>query len=192
MGDASTADSSNELELYPSSVLLFYEESKAARDAVDQLLIRYRANTTAVLALATGTATFFGVSSGPKGFWFVVSLLSYGIAALSAASIYWPRPWRVNVAYNVAEALSKKPPTTSMKLQWDLALGHQQAIQSSLKLVAGPTGQAMRFRVLVLATACVVIFAGVNSYLESQHPVTAPPTHVLIDPTHIETQRATP
>ena len=193
------------LVAWPSAVEIFYEESKAARGAMDELLIRYRTNTTAVLALATGAATFFGFSNNPKGLFFVLSLISYAIAALFAAAIYWPKSWRVNAAYNVAKTLSKAPPTpksppttTAMKLRWDLALSHQEAIAESLKLVgertvrlprridrvtpqrvkqviSSITGQAIKFKILVVATAFVVIFAGVNSYLASQHPPTTPP-----------------
>jgi hypothetical protein len=204
--------SDDELEAYPSSVGIFYDESKAARDAMDQLLIRYRTNTTAVLALATGAATFFGFSDSPKGLFFLLSIVSYAVAALFATAIYWPKPWRVNAAYNVADTLSKSPPRPPMKLRWDLALSHQQAIAESLKVVGGRTvlaprwvsrvtprwvcraassltGQAMKFRVLVLATASVVIFAGVNSYLASQPPPRTPPTHIVIEPTHIDTDR---
>jgi hypothetical protein len=104
---------------------------------MDQLLIRFRTNTTAVLALATGAATFFGFSNSPKGLFFVLSLISYAIAALFAAAIYWPKQWRVNAAYNVADTLSESPLTTAMKLRWDLALSHQQAIAESLTLVKG-------------------------------------------------------
>jgi hypothetical protein len=200
--------SDDEFVAYPSSVEIFYSESKAARDDMDQLLIRYRTNTTAVLALATGAATFFGFSNSPKGLFFVLSLIFYAIAALFAAAIYWPKPWRVNAAYNAKDTLLKSPPRTPMKVQWDLALSHQTAIAESLKLVAGRevrlprwidrvtprrvyrvisslTGQAMKFRLLVLATAFVVIFAGVNSYIAAQHPTTTPPAHIVIDPTHI-------
>jgi len=179
--------SEDKLQAYPSSVGIFYDESKAARDVMDQLLIRFRTNTTAVLALATGAATFFGFSNSPKGWFYLLSLVCYALAAVLAAAIYWPKPWRVNVAYDVEKTLSKSPPTTSMKLRWDLALGHQQAIAESLKLVGGWRGQATKFRILVLATSLVVIFAGVNSYLGSKHPATTPPTHIVIDPTHIVT-----
>ena len=55
------------LVAWPSAVEIFYDESKAARDVMDQLLIRYRTNTTAVLALATGAATFFGFSNKSEG-----------------------------------------------------------------------------------------------------------------------------
>jgi hypothetical protein len=213
--------SDDDLDAYPSSVEIFYDESKAARDAMDQLLIRYRTNTTAVLALATGAATFFGFSNNSKGLFFLLAIVCYAVAAIFATAIYWPKPWRVNVAYNVADTLSKSPPTAPMKLRWDLALGHQQAIAESLKLVGGRTvhaprwvsrltprwasqrtprwvsrvassitGQATKFRILVLATASVVIFAGVNSYVASRQPATTPPpVHIVIDPMHIETDR---
>lgn len=61
------------LVAWPSAVEIFYDESKAARDVMDQILIRYRTNTTAVLALATGAATFFGFSNSPKGLFFVLA-----------------------------------------------------------------------------------------------------------------------
>lgn len=175
------SQSDDEPEVYPSSVEIFYNESKTARDAVDQLLLRYRTNTTAVLALATGAATFFGFASSPKGAFFIASLVSYGVATLLAVAIYWPSPWRVNVAYDVEERLEKPPPLRSTKLRWDLARGHQLAIAENTKLIDGWHGQASKFRVLLLATSLVVILAGVNSYLGSQSPTTTQPTHIVID-----------
>ena len=69
----------------------------------------------------------------------------------------------------------------STKLRFDLARGHQQAITQSIKLVGGWRGQANKFRILLLATSLVVIFAGVNGYLESKHPTETQPTHIVID-----------
>lgn len=175
------AAAKDEPQVYPASVEIFYNESKAARDVMDQLLLRYRTNTTAVLALATGAATFFGFANSPKGLFFIASLASYGVATLFAVAIYWPSSWRVNVAYDVEDRLSKPPPKRPTELRWDLARGHQQAIAESIKLVGGWRGQASKFRVLLLATSLVVIFAGVNSYLGSQHPTTIQPTHIVID-----------
>lgn len=175
------AASDDDAEVYPASIEIFYNESKAARDAVDQLLLRYRTNTTAVLALATGAATFFGFATSPKGPFFIASLVSYGIATLLAVAIYWPSSWRVNVAYDVEERLDRPPPLRPTKLRWDLARGHQQAIAENTKLINGWHGQASKFRVLLLATSLVVIFAGVNSYIGSQSPTTVQPTHIIID-----------
>jgi hypothetical protein len=175
------AASDDEPQVYPSTVEIFYDESKAARDVMDQLLLRYRTNTTAVLALATGAATFFGFANSPKGPFFIASLVSYGVATLLAVAIYWPSSWRVNVAYDVENRLSKSPPMGPTALRWDLARGHQQAIAQSIALVGGWRGQASKFRVLLLATSLVVIFAGVNSYLGSQHATTIEPTHIVID-----------
>ena len=86
----------------------------------------------------------------------------------------------MNVAHDVADELQKKtlPPT---KLRWNLALGHQAAIAQSIKLVQGWRGQAAKFRVLLLATSLVVIFAGTNVYLESRAPHAVQPTHIVID-----------
>jgi hypothetical protein len=176
---------------------------------MDQLLIRFRTNTTAVIAVATGAATFFGFSQNPKGGWYIASLVSYGIAAVIAAAIYWPKPWKVNVAHDVEKALSTPPATTVTKLRWDLARGHQTAVTESLALVEGRTGQATKFRVLVIATAAVVICAGLNSLLTPKpaipathivfdnpthvisdnpaHVVLDDPAHVVLDPTHVDT-----
>jgi len=171
----------DEPQAYPSTVEIFYNESKAARDAVDQLLLRYRTNTTAVLALATGAATFFGFASSPKGGFFIASLVAYGVATLLAVAIYWPSAWRVNVAYDVEERLDRPPPLRPTKLRWDLARGHQLAIAENTRLINGWRGQASKFRLLLLATSLVVIFAGVNSYIGSQSPTTIQPTHVIIE-----------
>jgi len=178
---ASNAAPEDDPQVYPASVEIFYNESKAAREAMDQLLLRYRTNTTAVLALATGAATFFGFAASPKGSFFIASLVAYGVATLVAVAIYWPSSWRVNVAYDVEDRLSKSPPKRPTALRWDLARGHQQAIAQSIKLVEGWHGQASKFRALLLATSLVVIFAGVNSYLGPQSPTTIPPTRVIIE-----------
>jgi anti-sigma-K factor RskA len=111
-------------------------------------------------------------------------LVSYAVSVLVAVPIYWPKRWRDDIYDVVADSLSTWPPTTPMKLRRNLALGYQEAIAKGLKLARGWRGQAMKFRILLLATAFVVIFAGVNSYLASQHPTTTPPTHIVIDPTH--------
>ena len=169
-------------QMHPESVKVFYEESKAARQTMDELLIRYRTNTTTVLALATGAATFFGFADSPKGFFYVLSMVAYAIAAFCAIGIYWPRSWRVNVAHDVAAGLQKET-LTPTKLRWDLALGHQEAIAQSIGLVQGWYGQAAKFRILLLATALVVIFAGTNVYQQSQKPEAPTPTHVVIDRT---------
>ncbi|MGV0743817.1 hypothetical protein [Mycolicibacterium sp. XJ870] len=110
-----------------------------------------------------------------------MSLVAYGLGALVAIGIFWPRAWRVNVAHDVAAGLQAAA-ITPTKLRWDLALGHQLAIGQSIKLVDGKFGLAVKFRLLLLATACVVIFAGTNVYQESQQaPRTDPPTRVIIE-----------
>jgi len=173
-------------QLSTTAVEVFYDESKAAHDFVDELVLRYRERTTTVLALATGAATFFGFSNTPKGPFFVVALVAFGVAALVATVIYWPGPLRLNVAHDVEDAL-KKQATTSTKLRWDLARGHQEAIQHSRSQIGGFWGLANKFRALLIATALVVVFAGFNSYLASRHATTTQPTHVVVDPIHVDT-----
>ena len=75
MSSAEDKQPDDEAAMYPTSVEIFYDESKAAREVMDELLVRYRTNTTAVLALATGAATFFGFSSSPKGLFSLCPLL---------------------------------------------------------------------------------------------------------------------
>jgi hypothetical protein len=79
------------------SIEILYNESKAALDVIDQLLIRYRANTTTVLALGTGATTLFGFSSAPKGVFFVATLVCYALGVLAALAIYAPQKWRDNI-----------------------------------------------------------------------------------------------
>ena len=55
---------------------------------MDELLSRHRTNTTTVLALATGAATFSGFSNSPKGVFFVLSLGAYAVATFLAVAIY--------------------------------------------------------------------------------------------------------
>lgn len=166
--------------MHLESVKLFYEESKAARTVMDELLIRYRTNTTAVLALATGAATFFGFSDSPKGPFFIASLVAYGLATFLAIAIYWPTRWRVNAVYDAAAVLQSKT-VSPTKMYWDLALGHQQAIEASMRLVESRFGRAARFRALLFATSLVVIFAGVNVYQQSQFPDISTPTRIVIE-----------
>jgi hypothetical protein len=88
--------------VYPETVQLFYTESEKTSTWLDDLLKNYRSNTTIVLGLATGAATFFGFEDSRKGFWFFLAILAYAIAALIAASMFSPVKWRYNVAYDVA------------------------------------------------------------------------------------------
>jgi hypothetical protein len=175
----------DDLEVTPASVDVFYDESKAAHEVMDQVLVRYRTNTGAALALATGAATFFGFSTSPKGLFFAFSLFSYAVAALVAIAIYWPAAMSVNVAHDVGNRFTKQPPLLSTKLKYDLAKSHQEAIQKSRRQIGKPWGLANKFRILLSATSLVVVFAGFNSYLESRHPTATQPTHIVVDPIHI-------
>ncbi|MGU3500895.1 hypothetical protein [Mycobacterium sp. C31M] len=167
--------------MYAGSVELFYEESKAAREVMDKLLATYRTNTTTVLALATGAATFFGLSDSPKGIFFIFSMVAYGIGSLVAVTIYWPQAWRVNVAHDAAEGLVANE-IVPMRMHWNLALGHQEAIGETIRLIDGKWGVAVKFRLLLLATASVVLLAGLNVYQASQQqPAPDEPTRVIIE-----------
>ncbi|WP_131829168.1 hypothetical protein [Mycobacterium numidiamassiliense] len=171
---------SSPVPMYPGSVSLFYEESKAARKDIADLLHRYRANTTAVLALATGAATFFGFSNSPKGLFYLLSLSAYAVASFLAIAIYWPIPSRINPADHVADLLRIEP-VQPIKLQHDLALNYQSATAEAIKRVRGWRGLAAKFRGLLVATSLVVIFAGFNVYLESRSHTVPQPTHIVID-----------
>ena len=113
-------------QMHPDALKLFYEESKSAHAGVSDLLKQYRANTTTVLTLATGAATFFGFANSPKGIFYVLSLTSYGLAVLLAATIYWPIPWRVNMALTAGTELATPPPLSPAKLTYDLGVLYQQ------------------------------------------------------------------
>jgi hypothetical protein len=89
------------MKIYPDTAKLFFEESGKARTWIDDLLKQYRTNTTAVLALATGAATFFGFENSAKGWWFAAAIAAYAGAALLSASILWPRNWAYNVAHDM-------------------------------------------------------------------------------------------
>jgi len=171
----------------PASVAIFYEESKTAHDVMDQVLVRYRTNTGAALALATGAATFFGFSNSPKGLFFAFALFFYGVAALAAIAIYWPAALRVNVAHDVGARFAKQPPLVSTKLQFDLAESHQEAIEKSRIQVGRRWGLANKFRILLAATSLLVVSAGINSYLESRRQTAIQPTHIIVDANQIVT-----
>lgn len=93
-------------KMHPEAVELFYEESKAAREALDATLKEYRSNTTTALALATGAAAFFGFEDSGKGIFFVLALVAYGIAALLAVAVFWPHGWLMNPASDFAQRLT--------------------------------------------------------------------------------------
>jgi hypothetical protein len=151
--------------MHADSLKIFYEESKAANEDLHDLLKQYRANTTTVLTLATAAATFFGFEDSPKGGFYVAALAAYAVAALLAASIYWPTTWRVNVAGDVGDALATGPPLTPSKLMYDLATGHQEAYQLNATKIKGRFGRAKRFIALIFMTSAVVILASINSLL---------------------------
>ena len=150
--------------MYRGSVDAFYEESRTARTELDALLQSYRSNTTTVLALATGAATFFGFSSSPKGAWFVAALVAYGIAAGLAATLFWPVDWKMNIANGMGDTLKQDnaQQLTTIKVRFDLGVGHQLAFQANTEKIVGALGVARRFTGLVVATSLVVIFAGIN------------------------------
>jgi hypothetical protein len=166
-------------EMKPETVKLFYEESKAARDALDDILKQYRTNATAVLALATGAATFFGFKDGPKGGWFAASLVAYAVAVLAAAVAYWPRPWAMNPAADIGAVLSTPNEAVLPVIQahFDLGKAYQREFtlnRASLKEVQ------WCYQVLVAATAAVIILAGISATREA--PAATPkPTHIVID-----------
>ncbi len=140
------------------SIDILYNESKSALDAIDQLLIRYRTNATAVLALGTGATALFGFSNAPKCLWFAATLSCYALGVIAALLIYAPRGWRDDIYdFLHANMHSKEPPE---KLQEGLVAAYQKAIKRGRDL---RVWRAAEFMVLLAATAGVVIFAGIDS-----------------------------
>jgi hypothetical protein len=173
--------------MHLDAVKLFYEESKSARKDLDDLCDRYHSNTTIVLALATGATTLFGFSNSVKGTLFVLAIVTYGIGASMALTIYWPVAWKYNVAHDVdAKLQSIGDKLTLGKMYYDLARGHQEAIDVATVMIGGKGGKGKwfrgisgRFRVLVGMATLTVIFAAID--VSVTHPG-APdkPTRIVI------------
>lgn len=161
------------------TVRLYYEESNAARQQVEGLLEKYRANASTLLALASAAVAFFGFSSGPRQaacYW--ISIVAYLSAVALAFSIYVPLPWRVNVAYNTLKGL-KATPILPEKAYLDYAQGHQEAINHALKVLDGKFGVANRFRTLIVAIAVLIVAASLSVNLGN--PATREPTRVIVE-----------
>lgn len=159
---------------------LFYEESKAAREHLDDVLTKYRDRCTVILTVATGAAAFFGFDDSEKGPWFVAALAAYAVAAIFALWIHLPVPWLVNPAHDMAAALASAPtPVSLTKAYWDLALSHQKAIANNRIVINGRWGMSWRLQGLIAATAAVVVLAGVN--VTTSDPAQPPePTRIQI------------
>jgi hypothetical protein len=168
------------LSLYPGAVSVFYEESKASRESLGEMLTQYRSNTTTLVALATGAATFFSLSTSAKGPLYVLALVSYGVAAFAAAVIYAPKVWIRNVAHDVEAALRSGKAITATKMKFDLAVGHQAAIAKNLKSI---DGVRRWYNLLLLATVGVVGFAGANTAIEKPAAPDKPTKVILVDET---------
>ncbi|WP_157531235.1 hypothetical protein [Mycobacterium sp. IS-1496] len=163
---------------------LYHQESKTARERVEGLIDKYRANTSTLLALATAAVAFFGFSDGPRQQgWYVTAVVAYGVAVAMAFWIFAPIPLRLNPAHNTRAALFEDPgrPLTPEEIYYGYAVGHQEAITEGLKNCTGPFGLANRFRALIGAIALLVVAASLSVAFGAAAPT--PPTHVIIDRT---------
>lgn len=111
------------IALYPDTAKLFYEESKSAKEHLDGVLNQYRSNTSVVLTLATGATTLFGFADSGAGFLRWLTLSSYAVAVAFAISIFLPRSWPFNVAYDLRTTIDRLP---IEKLHYDLAVAYQR------------------------------------------------------------------
>jgi hypothetical protein len=164
--------------MYPETVAVFYEESKAARLGLDEVIRQYRTNTTAVLALATGAATFFGLDQSVKGPFYVAALVAYGLAVLVGATIYLPWSWVRNAAHDMGDALldSAAPPMPVAKAHFDLAIAHQLGFTKNLRSIVKVS---RLYRLLLALTALVIMLAGVNTTQE-EPDTPDEPTRVIV------------
>lgn len=155
------------VKLNRGAVEVFYEESKAASNGLDSILDDYRANTTKILALATGAAAFFGFEDSDKGWAFFGALGLYGVAVLLALAIYWPRAWRADAASGVEKLLANPPggatAVTETKLRFDLAVRYQSFFRSNNQQLQGWKGVPSLYSALVVLTAGVVLLGGLNA-----------------------------
>jgi hypothetical protein len=165
--------------MYPETVELFYEESKAARQGLDEVIRQYRTNTTAVVALATGAATFFGLEQSVKGPFYVAALIAYALAVLVGATIYLPWSWVRNAAHDMGDALlGTAPPMPITKAHFDLAMAHQLGFSKNLKSIVKVS---RLYRVLLALTALVIILAGVNTTQEAPDAPDEPTRVILME-----------
>jgi hypothetical protein len=166
--------------MYPETVAVFYQESKAAREGLDDVIKQYRTNTTAVLALATGAATFFGLEQSVKGPFYVAALAAYGVAVLVAAMIYLPWSWVRNAAHDMGDALTDPAvgPISVAKAHFDLALAHQEGFRKNLTSIVKVS---RLYRVLLAMTALVIILAGVNTTQEEPDAPDEPTRVILVE-----------
>ncbi len=169
------------MEVDTEAVKTFYEESKAAKEKMDDLLKQYRSNTTVTLTFATAAATFFGFSDSPKGAAFVAALAAYGVGVILALSIYAPITWYYNLAHDFEDNISGLTPE---KMYYDLGVGYQKAFNQARSKLAGdgrwPPAISTRFLALVVAAALTVILAGIN-VATAGAPAPDPPTRVIIE-----------
>src|SRR5690349_12756584 len=115
--------------VFPDTVKLYYEESKAARSQIEGLLEKYRSNASTLLALSTAAVAFFGFSTGPREVVFYwIAIAAYLVAVTMAFLIFKPIPMKINVAHDTARELFIPPPITPEKIYYDYARGHQDAI----------------------------------------------------------------
>jgi hypothetical protein len=167
-------------QVFPDTVKLYYEESRAARAQIEGLLEKYRGNTSTLLALSTAAVAFFGFSTGPRQpvfYWIAIG--SYLLAVTMAMLIFKPIPMKINVARDTAQELFVPPPISPTKIYYDYARGHQDAISHAQAIVDGKFGVATRFRTLIAAIAVLIVAASFSVILGSEQP--ASPTHVIID-----------
>jgi hypothetical protein len=178
--------------LWPDTTKLFFDESKAAREQVDKILDSYRSNTTTVLALATGALTLYGIEDSTKGPWFLAAVMTYGLAAFAAVTVYAPVPWTVNVAHDMVTRekgkLRTNDPIFDMKTsvaQYYLGRGHQIAIRTNLDRLEKWNGPARRFQACALLTALTIVFGALNLWADrnTDSPDPEPTRIVLVDET---------
>ncbi|MBY0291069.1 MAG: hypothetical protein K2X52_28600 [Mycobacteriaceae bacterium] len=167
-------------QVFPDTVKLYYEESKAARAQIESLLDKYRSNTSTLLTLATAAVAFFGFSTGPRQpvfYWLAIGC--YLLAVATSFLIFVPIPMRMNVAHDTAEELFVPPPITPAKMYYDYARGHQDAIAHAQTIVGSRFGIATRFRVLIAAIGLLIVTASLSVIFGAQHALQ--PTHIIID-----------
>ncbi len=189
----------------PESVEAYYAETTEAHKYLLTILANYRANTTTLLAVATGAAAFFGFAASPKGILFVLALIAYAVAATMAMWIFWPIGLPTNMAQNAIRNMFEDPPPTDKQAKFRLTRLRQRAIARAEQAIGGgyvrrkkdrrtnayvpvgglsgrlhAIGISWRFRALIVAVGFTVVFAGANSILE-QPKADPGPTRVIIE-----------
>ena len=182
---------------------IYYAEATTAHTHLIEVIGNYRKNTTTLLAVATGAATFFGFADSAKGPLYVLALVVYALAAVLTLWIFLPIGLSTNMAFEadrkiddgIVTAAAARADVLDNRLwairQAEIAITGIRGSTRSEYLTANTVdgaatvsppryGIAFRFRALIAAVTLTTILAGANTVVEKPATPTEP-THIIID-----------